>query len=105
MIDTALKTHMEVLPEFKGEQRVPEMTDPIRMVAVLPYLIKMTCDEHSLVMHYAEMADKPIERVMEVIRRELAAEIEQGTPSLAKMFTSSFSPEHSRVMEQFQARP
>ena len=96
---------MEVLPEFKGEQRVREMTDPIQMVAVLLYLIKMTCDDRSLVLHYADLADEPMGLDMEVRRGELTANIEQATPSSAKMFTSSPSPEHSRVMEQFQARP
>ena len=93
---------MEVLPEFKAEQRVRELTDPVQIIAVLLYLIKKTCDDSALVLHYAELADEPIERVMAVIRRELAVEIEQGTPSLAKMFSSSSSPEHSRVLEQCQ---
>jgi hypothetical protein len=78
MIEIALETHMKVLPEFEGEQRVREMTDPIQMVAVLLYLIKMTCDDRSLVLHYAELADKPIERAMEVIRRELTADVKQA---------------------------
>ena len=78
MIDTALETQMEVLPEFKGEQRVREMTDPIQIVAVLLYLIKKTCDDRLLVVHYAALADESIERVMELIKRELASEIEQA---------------------------
>ena len=100
--DTALEIHMGVLPEFKREQRVRDMTDPIQIVAVLLYLIKKTCDDRFLVLHYAELAEEPIERVMEVIRRELAAEIQPATSSLAKMSTSSPSPEHSRVLEECQ---
>jgi hypothetical protein len=78
MIDTALEVHMKVLPEFKREQHVREMTDPIQIVAVLLYLIKKTCDDRLLVVHYAALADESIERVMELIKRELASEIEQA---------------------------
>ena len=54
------------------------MTDPIQIIAVLLYLIKKTSDSHSLVAHYAALADKPIERAMELIKCELAPEIEQA---------------------------
>ena len=69
---------MKVLPEFKREQHVREMTDPIQIVAVLLYLIKKACDDRLLVVHYAALADESIERVMELIKRELAADIEQA---------------------------
>jgi hypothetical protein len=66
------------MPESNIEQRVRDMTDPIQIIAVLLYLIKKTSDSHSLVAHYAALADKPIERAMELIKCELAPEIEQA---------------------------
>ena len=92
------------MPEFNSEQRDREMTDPIQIIAVRLYLIQKTSDDRSLVLHYAALADKPIERAMELIKRELVLEIEQDHPSLGKMFPSSPSPEHSRVLEQCQER-
>jgi hypothetical protein len=68
------------MPEFKKEQRVRELTDPIQIVAVLLYLITKTSDDHSLVFHYAALADQPIERAMELIKRELAPDIKQSPP-------------------------
>ena len=56
------------------------MTDPIQIIAVLLYLIQKTSDDRSLVLHYAALADKPIERAMELIKRELVPEIEQAPP-------------------------
>jgi hypothetical protein len=68
------------MPEFKSDPRVREMTDPIQIIAVLLYLIQKTSDDRSLVLHYAALADKPIERAMELIKRELVPEIEQAPP-------------------------
>jgi hypothetical protein len=68
------------MPEFKSDPRVREMTDPIQIIAVLLYLIQKTSDDRSLVLHYAALADKPIERAMELIKRELMPEIEQAPP-------------------------
>ena len=86
---------MEVLPEFKAEQRVRELTDPVQIIAVLLYLIKKTCDDRALVLHYAELADEPIERVMELIKRELSAQIEVARPPSGKRLSPALSPESS----------
>ena len=68
------------MPEFTREQRVREMTDPIQIIALLLYLIQKTSDDRSLILHYAALADKPIERAMELIKRELVPQIEQAPP-------------------------